>query len=386
MKNFVYDVSTKIYFGPDQLGHLKEEVSRFGKKVMLTYGGGSIKRSGLYDSILKELDGMEVYEFGGIESNPRNTTVNKGASLCKEEGIDVILAVGGGSVIDASKVMAAARYYEGDCWDFISRKAVIEKALPIVSILTMAATGSEMDKTAVITNEELHKKASVSDKLIEPAISFLDPTLTFSVSEYQTACGSADIFSHTCETYFSRDEGMLFLDTVMEGLMRTVIQCAPVAMKTPDDYDARANLMWASSWAINGFVRADKPHKWQCHALGHGLSAFYDMTHGLSLAIVTPRWMRKVLNEKTAHRFYEYAVYVWGVSGEEEEMTAALKGIEKTEEFLYKTLGLAGSLGELGIGSEHFEEMADDLVKDGPLSGYVDLSKEDILEIYQNCL
>ncbi|MBQ1505623.1 MAG: iron-containing alcohol dehydrogenase [Erysipelotrichales bacterium] len=387
MRDFVYNIPTKVYFGKDQFSHLGEEVRSFGDKVLLTYGGGSIKRSGLYDRVMEELRkaGMQVWELSGIEPNPRHTSVQKGADICKEHDIDVILAVGGGSVIDASKYMAAGRYYDGDVWDFHGKMIPIEKAMPIVTVLTIAATGSEMDGTGVITNMDLHIKKGRAHPLLYPKVSFLDPTLTYSVSKYQTACGAADIFSHTQETYFAREDGMYFLDTVMEGLMRTVIKYSTVALKEPDNYEARANLMWASSWGINGFVRADKPFPWSCHPLEHELSAFYDITHGLGLAILTPRWMRHVLSEKTLGRFVKYAVNVWGVDESLPEWEIAEKGIECTEKWLYEDLGLTDNLTALGINEEHLETMAERV--GGKIhKGFVDLSKEDCLAIYKACL
>ena len=376
MKDFIYSIPTKVYFGKDQLSHLGEEASRFGKKVLLTYGGGSIKRSGLYDRVLDELRkaDMRVWELSGIEPNPRHTTVQKGADICKENDIDVILAVGGGSVIDASKYMAAGRYYDGDVWDFHGKMIPIEKALPVMTVLTIAATGSEMDGTGVITNLDLRMKKGRPHPLLYPKVSFLDPTLTYTVSKYQTACGAADIFSHTQETYFSREEGMYFLDTVMEGLMKTVIKYAPVALREPDNYEARANLMWASSWGINGFI----------HPLEHELSAFYDITHGLGLAILTPRWMRHVLSEKTVDRFVKFGVNVFGIDANLPKMEIAEKAIESLENFLYKDLGLTSNLTELGITDEYFDIMAE-RVSAG--KGYfTDMTKEDCLAVYKACL
>ena len=386
MKDFIYSIPTKVYFGKDQLSHLGEEASRFGKKVLLTYGGGSIKRSGLYDRVLDELRkaDMRVWELSGIEPNPRHTTVQKGADICKENDIDVILAVGGGSVIDASKYMAAGRYYDGDVWDFHGKMIPIEKALPVMTVLTIAATGSEMDGTGVITNLDLRMKKGRPHPLLYPKVSFLDPTLTYTVSKYQTACGAADIFSHTQETYFSREEGMYFLDTVMEGLMKTVIKYAPVALREPDNYEARANLMWASSWGINGFIRADKDAHWICHPLEHELSAFYDITHGLGLAILTPRWMRHVLSEKTVDRFVKFGVNVFGIDANLPKMEIAEKAIESLENFLYKDLGLTSNLTELGITDEYFDIMAE-RVSAG--KGYfTDMTKEDCLAVYKACL
>lgn len=229
----------------------------------MVYGGGSIKKTGLYDNAINEIKkvGLEIFEYAGVEPNPRVTSVNAGADICKKEKIDVVLAIGGGSVIDASKIIAAASY-EGDAWDFMIGKAQIKEALPIVTILTLAATGSEMDGAAVISNMETNDKLTAISEMLKPKASFLDPSNTYSVSQYQTACGAADIMSHIFEIYFDMNQGLYMLDNFMEGLLKTVIKYAPIAMKEPDNYEARANLMWTSSWAINGFVNGGRGLAW----------------------------------------------------------------------------------------------------------------------------
>ena len=272
--NFVYDIPVKVYFGENKLSHLGEELRKFGKRVLVTYGGGSIKRIGLYDRVMQELKkaDMEIFELSGIEPNPRIESVREGARLCKEHNIDVLLAVGGGSTIDATKFMAAGACVEHDPWDFLNEKwAPIEKALPIVTILTLAATGSEMDTAAVISNLETGDKIGRLARPLLPQVSFLDPTLTYSVNQYQTACGSVDIFSHIAETYFNMEPDLYMLDCFMEGMMKTVLKFAPVAMREPDNYEARANLMWTSSWAINGFVLGSHRKAWSCHPIEHEL-------------------------------------------------------------------------------------------------------------------
>lgn len=389
MKNFIYDIPTKVYFGPNQIeNNLSKELKQFGSKVLLVYGGGSIKKIGLYDKIIDELknSSIQVFELSGIEPNPRHTSVNTGAQICKQENIDVILAVGGGSVIDATKFMAAGRYYEGDTWDFLTGKAKFTKALPIVTILTLSATGSEMDSGGVITNMQTKEKLGKANLILRPKVSFLDPTNTYSVSKYQTACGSADILSHIIEVYFCTYNTMYMLDTVMEGLMKTVIKYAPIAINQPDNYEARANLMWTSSWAINDFVEEDKSHAWSCHPIEHELSAFYDITHGLGLAILTPRWMKHVLSSNTVDKFYQFGVNVFDIDKNLDKMEIAKKSIEKLESFLFKDLNLSDNLTKLNIDNTHFETMAERITKNGPLKGFVDLSKNDIVEIYNACL
>ena len=251
LNDFIYNIPVKIYFGRDQLKHLGAELKKYGTRVLMTYGGGSIKKMGLYDRVVAAIKdaGLELFELSGIEPNPRIDSVRKGVQICKEQHIDVLLAVGGGSTIDATKIMAAGACVDHDPWDFLdlNKRAPMDKALPIISILTLAATGSEMDTAAVINNPETQDKLGRLDPVMLPKASFLDPTNTFSVSPYQTACGSADILSHIFEVYFNMDQDLYMLDCVMEGLMKTVIRYAPIAMREPDNSEARANLMWVSS-------------------------------------------------------------------------------------------------------------------------------------------
>lgn len=391
MFKFTYNIPTKVYFGGDQLSNLGPELKKFGKHVLLCYGGGSIKKIGLYDKIVTEIKkaGLELFELSGIEPNPRVTSVNRGAQICKDENIDVLLAVGGGSVIDCTKFVGAGRYYDGDAWDLVTRKAPITNCLPIVTVLTLAATGSEMDCGGVITNLETNDKIGMGASIMRPRVSFLDPANTYTVSSYQTACGSADIFSHLVETYFNPTGSMFMLDTFMEGMMKTVVKYAPVAVAHPKNEEARANLMWTSSWAINDFVSACQRCTWSCHPMEHQLSAYYDITHGLGLAILTPRWMRYVLDETTAERFRNFAVSVFGVDPTLPNMEAAKAGIEAVEKFLFEDLKLTKTLTELGIDKTHFAEMADKAchAKGGRvLKGYKHLTPKDVEAIYEMCL
>ena len=389
MNSFVYDIPTKVYFGENQLGHLGEELSKYGKKVLLTYGGGSIKKSGLYDQVVAEIKnaGLELFELSGIEPNPRISSVRAGAEICKKEGIEVLLAVGGGSVIDCTKYIGAAAYYDGDAWDILEEKTDVTKCLPIIDILTLAATGSEMDCGGVISNPDTKDKIGLMFPVMQPKVSFLDPTLTYSVSAYQTACGAADMLSHILEVYFNMNEDLYMLDTVMEGLMKTIIKYAPIAMKKPDDYAARANLMWTSSWAINGFVNGGKRQAWSCHPMEHEVSAIYDITHGLGLAILTPRWMEYCLDETTVSKYYQFGCNVFGLDASMEPMEVAKKSIELVKEFLYQTLGLKSSFTELEIDDSNFEVMAEKAVRLGGLAyAFKPLQKEDVVNIFKMCL
>ena len=387
MNNFVYDIGTKVYFGKNQLANLSPELKKFGKRVLLTYGGGSIKKMGLYQKVMDELKkgGFEVFELSGIDPNPRVSSVNQGAQICKKENIDVLLAVGGGSVIDCTKYIGAAAYYDGDAWDIMLNKVDVNKALPLVTILTLSATGTEMNAAGVISNPETNDKIGLIFEPLRPKVSFLDPTLTFSVSKYQTACGSADILNHILEVYFNMDDDLFMLDKVMEGLMKTVIKYAPIAYNEPDNYEARANLMWASSWAINGFVAAGKTHEWTCHPIEHELSAYYDITHGLGLAILTPKWLEYTLDETTVSKFKQFGVNVFNISENLDDMEIAKLAIEKLKNFLYKDLHIDSSLSAINIGDEKFEIMAEKACNHKFINGFKKLYPKDVVNILNMC-
>lgn len=389
MNNFIYDIPTKVYFGKDQLDNLAFELKKYGKRVLLAYGGGSIKKIGLYDKIVNQIksNGLELYELSSIEPNPRVESVKKGADICKQNKIDVVLAVGGGSTIDCSKWICASACVEHDPWEFFSKLAPVNNALPLITVLTLSATGSEMDAGGVISNTKTNDKMGRFSPLLQPKVSFLDPTNTFTVSRYQTACGSADILSHVMETYFSLENNMFMLDCFMEGLMKTVIKYTPIAIENPNDYEARANLMWASSWAINGFIKKGSQMAWSCHPMEHQLSAYYDITHGLGLAILTPRWLEYVVNEKTLPRIVQFGVNVFGIDKNLDSEEIAKKSIAMLSEFLFNTIGLDDTFTKIGITSEHFSDMAKKACgKVGVINGFVPLKEKDVIEIYKKCL
>lgn len=388
MNSFVYDIPVKVYFGKNQLGHLGEELAKYGKRVLLTYGGGSIKKIGLYDAVMAEIQkaGLEVFELSGIEPNPRIDSVRKGAQICKDKKIDVLLAVGGGSTIDATKWMAAGACVAHDSWDFFSKWSPVEKALPIISILTLSATGSEMDSGGVISNPQTKDKIGRMEKPLLPKVSFLDPTVTYSVNAYQTACGSADMLSHIFEVYFNMEKDLYMLDCFMEGLMKTIIKYTPIALKEPNNYEARANLMWASSWAINGFIDGGKQLAWSCHPMEHELSAIYDITHGHGLAILTPRWMEYCLDETTVSRYVQFGENVFGMNTAGDPFEVAHKAIDLLSEFLFKTLGLKSTFTEVGIRKEDFPVMARKACGGGVLYGFKPLNQQDIEKIFEMCM
>ena len=388
MNSFIYDIPTKVYFGEHQLSHLGEELAKYGKRVLLTYGGGSIKKSGLYDAVAAEVKaaGLTLFELSGIEPNPRIDSVRAGAELCKKERIDVLLAVGGGSTIDATKYIAAGACVDFDPWDFFSKWAPSERALPIVTVLTLSATGSEMDTGGVISNPETQDKIGRLAPPLLPKVSFLDPTNTYTVSPYQTACGAADMMSHILEVDFNLEPDRYMLDCFMEGLRKTVIKYTPIALREPENYEARANLMWTSSWAINGFVNGGKQQAWSCHPMEHELSAIYDITHGLGLAILTPRWLTYCLDETTVSKYVQFGVEVFGIDAGLPPMNIAKQAIDELSAFLFDTLGLARTFTEVGIRAEDFPVMAKKACEDGVLAGFKPLRQSDIEKIFTMCL
>lgn len=386
MENFTYYIPTKIYFGKGQIEKLRDIVNAYGKNVLLVYGGGSIKSIGLYDAVQRIVVecGGTVTELSGVDPNPRIESVRAGVQLCRDHDIDFVLAVGGGSVLDCAKVVAAGAAYDGDAWDLVVNPKKITRVLPIATILTLAATGSEMDVFAVISNMETNDKIGTAHEKLRPVASIMDPRFTYSVSRYQTAAGTADILSHLFEGYFGTEDSAYLQNRCAEGVIKTVLHYGVIACEHPDDYDARANLMWSSSWAINGFLEAGKIHGWTVHPLEHQLSAYYDITHGVGLAILTPHWMRYILNENTVGKFAEYGRNVWNLDERLPELEIANAAIEATELYFEK-LGIPKTLTELGIDETYFEEMAAK-AHAGLSHPYVDLTKEDIVEIYRRAL
>lgn len=383
MYNFTFHVPTTIHFGKGQISHLAD-LAGYGKKVLLCYGGGSIKRNGIYDQATKILSdaGLQIFELSGVEPNPRIQTVRRGVELCRKESIDMILAIGGGSTIDCAKVVAAGAKYDGDAWDLVIHPELIKAALPISSVLTLAATGSEMDAFAVISDMTKNEKWGTAAECLKPTMSVLDPTYTFSVPARQTAAGTADMMSHTFENYFSMDDGAYVQKRMAEALLKTMIHYGPIALEKPDDYDARANLMWAASHAINGLVGEGCAPAWCVHPMEHELSAFYDITHGEGLAILTPAWMEHVLSEKTEKLFATYGRNVWGLTGTD-DAPVAREAIARTRQFFTETMHMPATLHEVGItDEEHFDVMAQKAA-DGSKGSFVPLTKEDIVEIYR---
>lgn len=385
MNNFNFCVPTDIRFGRDQIECLPEELKKYGKRVLLVYGGGSIKRTGLYEKIQSLLKEFEIYELSGIEPNPKLSSVRKGVALCKEHKIDVVLAVGGGSCIDASKHIACGAFYEGDPWDLVLDRSKVTGALPIAVVLTICATGSEMNSGAVISNEETNEKLEINTPLLYPALSICDPTYLYTLPAKQTAAGTVDIMSHVFEQYFQPNDGAYLTDRLAEAVLKTCVHYGPIALKEPENYEARSNLMWSSTVGLNHLLTVGKGGAWSVHPMEHELSAFYDITHGVGLAILTPAWMRYVLSDETVARFAMYARNVWGIE-ETDPYRAAQLAIDKTEEF-FISLGMPSTLREVGIDHSRFAEMAEEAVRTSGIASrsYVHLAKEDIVKIFEMC-
>lgn len=385
MNNFTFHIPTDIRFGKDQIQCLPEELKKYGKNVLLVYGGGSIKRSGLYDKIRDLLKDFEVSELSGIEPNPKLTSVEKGAAICKEKDIQVILAVGGGSTIDASKHIAAATCYDGEPWELVKDRSLVKKALPVAVVLTICATGSEMNSGAVISNEKTHEKLEINHPLLYPKLSVCDPTYLYTLPPEQTAAGAVDILSHVMEQYFQSNDEAYITDVLSEAVMKTVVKYARKAMDEPQNYEARSNLMWASTVGLNHLLTVGKGGAWSVHPIEHVISAYYDITHGVGLAILTPAWMEYVLSDKTVLRFARFAREVFGVK-ETDDAKAAELGIEKVREF-NRSLGMPSTLTEVGILQDKFDEMAAEAVRTSGISlrAYVKLEISDVKKILMNC-
>ena len=382
MQNFEYRTPTRLIFGQGVIERLPGVMAQFGKKILLTYGGGSIKKIGLYQKVLELLDGFQIVELPGIQPNPKyDPSVLDGVRLCKEHQVDVILAVGGGSVLDCSKAIAAGACYEGDPWDLITYKVKAKSALPIVDILTLAATGSEYDSGGVISRTETNDKIGYIDPLLYPAVSFLDPTYTFSVSKKQTCAGIADAINHILEQYFCEDS-TLMNDGFCEAGIKSLMVNGKACLENPTDYRARAEMMFTCTLACNDIMSlGNSPSGWPMHGIEHALSGYYDITHGEGLAIITPRWMKHILSERTLPRFVKYGVNVFGIDASLPPMEIAEKAIEKTYKF-FEGIGIPMHLREVGIDDSRIDEMAHHVaINEGLEKAYAPLTEKDIKEI-----
>ena len=387
MRNFDYLTPTRLIFGRGVVEKLPEVMSSFGKRVLLTYGGGSIKKIGLYDKVKELLADREIFELPNIQPNPKyDPSVLDGVRICKENDIDVILAVGGGSVLDCSKAIAAGAKYDGDPWALISYKAFAKDALPIVDIITLAATGSEYDMGGVISRTETNDKIGYLDPHLYPAVSFLDPTYTFTVSKKQTAAGCADAMNHIMEQYFCEDSTMLN-DGFMEAGLKSLMVNAKKCLEDPENYTARAEMMLDCTYGCNGiYSLGNSQSGWPCHGMEHALSAYYDITHGEGLAIITPRWMKHILSEKTVGRFVKYGVNVFGIDASLDRFEIAEKAIQATYDF-FESVGIPMHLRDVGIDESRIDEMAHHVAEnEGLENAWAPLLEKDIAEIFMDSL
>jgi alcohol dehydrogenase len=384
MNNFTYRNATKIIFGKDTENKVGKEAARYGNRALLIYGGGSIKKYGLYDRVLKSLKeaGLEVIELGGVQPNPRLSLVKKGIDLCRKEKADIIIAVGGGSVIDTAKAIAAGVYYEGDVWDFFTGKAELKKKVPVGVVLTIPAAGSESSISAVITNEDGWYKKGFDSELSRPEFAILNPGITFTLPPYQTACGVTDMMAHIMERYFTMVKDVELTDRMCEAVLKTIIDNTPVVLKEPENYAARAEIMWAGSIAHNNLLSTGRIGDWASHKIEHEISAIYDIAHGAGLAIIFPAWMKYVY-KKDISRFAQFAVRVWGMEPDfyNPEKTA-MEGIEKLASF-FKEIGMPITFKETGISYDRFEEMAGKCTKNGPVGNFIRLDKVDVVKILE---
>jgi alcohol dehydrogenase YqhD (iron-dependent ADH family) len=387
MQNFTFYNPTKLIFGKDQLSQLQTEIPQYGKKVLIVYGGGSIKRNGLYDKVKEQLHeiGAEVFELSGVEPNPRISTVRKGVEICKTEGIDFLLAVGGGSVIDCTKAIAAGAKYDGDAWDLVIKKAFAAKALPFGTVLTLAATGSEMNAGSVITNWETNEKYGWGSPVTFPKFSILDPVNTFTVPRNQTVYGIVDMMSHVLEHYFHLEENTDFQDRMCESLLITIMEAAPKLLEDLESYEHRASILYSGTMALNGILNMGYRGDWATHNIEHAVSAVYDIPHGGGLAILFPNWMKHNLNVKP-ERFKQLAIRVFNVdpAGKTDEETA-LEGIEKLREF-WNSIGAPSRLADYDIDDSKIELMADKATVNGEFGNFTKLNHDDVVSIYRASL
>lgn len=389
MRDFIYYTPTKVFFGKDKHKDVGKIIKEYGcDKIMLQYGRGSIKKSGLYDEVMSSLleYGIDVVEMGGVEPNPKISFVRKAVKVAKETGVQMILAVGGGSVLDSSKYTAAGACADCDPWDFPTGKSKVENSLPVGCILTIAAAGSEMSSSAVISNMDINMKRGFNSDFNRCKFAIMNPELTYTVSEYQTACGVVDIMAHTMERYFMPCEETDITDRIAESVLKATISAGKTLMENPEDYDARANMMWASSLSHNDLTGCGRFNALPVHQLEHALSGEYDrIAHGAGLAVLFPAWA-KYIYKHNIPRFAQFARRVWDCMQEDDE-AAALAGIEKMGEY-FKLIGMPSCLSDFGLDENCIERLSElcTFGKNRTIKSYIDMDFEDIKNIFKICL
>lgn len=384
MLNFVFHNPTKIVFGKDTISELKNLISA-DTRILMTYGGGSIKKNGVYDQVKAALDGYTLHEFGGIEPNPRYETLMKAVEICKREDIDFLLAVGGGSVLDGTKFIAAATYFRGDDpWEILSESAPVESAVPIGSVLTLAATGSESNGFAVISRESTDEKLAFGSPHTFPRFSILDPQTTTSLPERQTINGIVDAYVHVCEQYVTFDTNAPLQARQAEAILKTLIEIGPQVLAHPYDYDVRANLMWCATQALNGLIGCGVAHDWSTHMIGHELTALYGIDHAQSLAVVMPAVWRHERKRKAGRlKRYVREIFQCEPADDDEAVTMA---INKTVEFFH-SVKMPTKLRDYNITGERFDEIAERLMAHkGPLGEHQAIGKNEVVEILKLAL
>jgi alcohol dehydrogenase YqhD (iron-dependent ADH family) len=389
MQNFEYFSPTKIIFGKGSELRVGAECVRYGKKVLFVYGQGSIKKSGLYEKIVDSLKSemVEFRELSGVQPNPRLSLVQKGIRICREQEMGFILAAGGGSVVDTAKAIGVGVPYQGNVWDFYTGQVQPLESLPTGVVSTLAAAGSETSKSSVITNEEGWYKWGLNSEITRPKFALLNPELTYSLPGYQTACGAVDIMAHVLERYFTNEKNVDLTDRLCEGTLRSVLKNAPLALQQPDDYDVRAELMWAAAIAHSDFLGLGRQGDWASHRIEHELSALYDVAHGAGLAVIFPAWMKYVYRQNIP-RFTQFAYRVFGLEPDlDVPENTALEGIKQLEGF-FREMGMPTRLKDMHIGKERLAEIADKCRKtvDGTTGNFVKLKREDIFNILQLAL
>lgn len=388
MNNFDFYSPTYFAFGKGKETEVGTLVKRFGgSKALLHYGGGSVKQNGVFDSVVKSLKEAQIpyVELGGVKPNPRSGLVYEGIELCRKEKIDFILAIGGGSTIDSAKAIALGVPYEGDFWDFYSTGKAVETAIPIGTVLTIAAAGSEGSDASVITNEENMLKWAAGGDALRPKFSVLNPEFTCTLPAYQTACGITDIMIHVCERYFTNTKDVEITDRLCEAVLKAMIEEAPKVMKDLKNYEARANIMWAGMVAHNDIVGVGREQDWATHDLEHELSSWYDCAHGAGLAVMAPAWM-KFVYKHDINRFAQFAVRVWGCDMNfANPETTALEGIHRFEIFL-KSIGMPINFAELGAKEEDIPAMVEHLCKRESVGGFVKIGAKEAEAIYRLAL
>lgn len=389
MENFNFKSPTRLIFGKDTHEETGKYVKEFSKKILVLYEGEAelIKKLGIYDKVVKSLEenGIEYLTLGGVVPNPRLSLVYKGIDICKENGIDFILAIGGGSVIDSAKAIALGTAYDGDVWDFFTGKNTPVKSMNVGVVLTIPGSGSEMSESSIISNEELSMKCVCDTEVNFPVFSILDPQVCFTIPSHLMACGVTDIMSHLMERYFSQAKDTQLSDALLEAAMRTVVEFGPQIMAEPKNYNNAAQIMWSATVAHNGMIACGRIADWSSHRIEHEISAIYDITHGAGMAIVFPAWM-KYVKDANIDVFVNFATKVFGVEEKGNKEEIALEGIKRLEEF-FKSLGLKTTLKESGINDEHFEEMAQKALGGSETLGrFKKLTKEDIVSILKRSL